>query len=55
MLTYDVKTYERFFWMLYKDAFKPAVKNLFIFLVKGVDLCPTNSKSKFMNPVSSIL
>ena len=29
MLTYDVKTYERFFWMLYKDAFKQAVKGFF--------------------------
>lgn len=29
MLPYDVKTYERFFWMLYKDAFKQAVKGFF--------------------------
>lgn len=29
MLSYDVKTYERFFWMLYKDAFKQSVKGFF--------------------------
>ena len=29
MQSYDVKTYERFFWKLYKDAFKNAVKGFF--------------------------